>query len=113
MANIERTDGLISRKDLLDDIHHSVVFTCKAGDFREIRGAEKIIDRINAVPTINAVPKMDIERALNNTIASIEMEGFEISENDRELLLKLLKKELGLDEVLEIKNKEFEKSKSE
>lgn len=31
------------------------------------------------------------------------MESFEISEKDRELLLKLLKKELGLDEVLEIK----------
>ena len=51
---------------------------------------------------------MDIERALNNAIASTEMEGFEITDNDRELLLKLLKKELGLDEVLEIKNKEFE-----
>lgn len=50
---------------------------------------------------------MDIERALNNAIASTEMEGFEISEKDRELLLKLLKKELGLDEVIEIKNKEF------
>ena len=51
---------------------------------------------------------MDIERALNNAIASTEMEGFEITDNDRELLLKLLKKELELDEVLEIKNKEFE-----
>lgn len=101
MTNIGRTDGLISRKDLLDDIHHSVVFTCKAGDFREIRGAEKIIDRIKVAP------EMDIERALNNAIVSTEMEGFEISEKDRELLLKLLKKELGLDEVLEIKNKEF------
>ena len=35
------------------------------------------------------------------------MEGFEISEKDRELLIKLLKKELELDEVIEIKNKEF------
>ena len=110
MAYIERTDGLISRKDLLDDIHHSVVFTCKAGDFREIRGAEKIIDRINAVPSINAVPKIDIERALNNAIVSTEMEGFEITDKDRELLLKLLKKDLGLAEVLEIKNKEEKQS---
>lgn len=44
-----------------------------------------------------------MKRALNNAIVSTEMEGFEISEKDRELLLKLLKKELGLDEVLEIK----------
>lgn len=101
MANIGRIGGLISRKELLDDIHHSVVFTCKAGDFREIRGAEKIIDRIKAAPEI------DIERALNNAIASTEMEGFEISEKDRELLIKLLKKELELDDVIEIKNKEF------
>lgn len=107
MAYIKRAGGLISRKDLIDDIHHSVRFTCKTGDFREIRGASKIIDRIEVAPEI------DIERALNNAIVSTEMEGFEISEKDRELLLKLLKKELGLDEVLEIKNKEFEKSKSE
>lgn len=40
------------------------------------------------------------------------MEGFEISEKDRELLLKLLKKELGLDEVIEIKNKEFKENKN-
>ena len=78
MAYIKRAGGLISR-----------------------RGASKIIDRIEVVPEI------DIERALNNAIASTEMEGFEISEKDRELLLKLLKKELGLDEVIEIKNKEF------
>lgn len=101
MAYIGRIDGLISRKELLDDIHHSVRFTCKTGDFKEIRGAEKIIDRIKAAPEIN------IERALNNAIASTEMEGFEISEKDRELLIKLLKKELELDEVIEIKNKEF------
>lgn len=98
---IKRAGGLISRKELLDDIHHSVRFTCKTGDFSEIRGASKIIDRIEVAPEI------DIERALNNAIASTEMEGFEISEKDRELLLKLLKKELGLDEVIEIKNKEF------
>ena len=101
MTYIKGAGDLISRKELLDDIHHSVRFTCKTGDFKEIRGAEKIIDRIKAAP------EMDRERALNNAIASTEMEGFEISEKDRELLLKLLKKELGLDEVIEIKNKEF------
>lgn len=101
MTYIKGAGDLISRKELLDDIHHSVRFTCKTGDFKEIRGAEKIIDRIKAAP------EMDIERAVNNAIASTEMEGFEISEKDRELLLKLLKKELGLDEVIEIKNKEF------
>ena len=101
MAYIKRAGGLISRKELFDDIHRSVRFTCKTGDFSETRGASKIIDRIEVAPEI------DIERALNNAIASTEMEGFEISEKDRELLLKLLKKELGLDEVIEIKNKEF------
>lgn len=104
MAYIKRAGGLISRKELFDDIHHCVRFTCKTGDFSEIRGASKIIDRIEVAPEI------DIERALNNAIASTEMEGFEISEKDRELLLKLLKKELGLDEVIEIKNKEFKES---
>lgn len=106
MAYIGRIGDLISRKELLDDIHHSVRFTCKAGDFKEIRCAEKIIDRIKAAPG------MDIERALNNAIVSTEMEGFEISEKDRELLLKLLKKELGFDEVLEIKNKEFKEKRN-
>lgn len=31
MAYIKRAGGLISRKELLDDIHNSVIFTCKTG----------------------------------------------------------------------------------
>ena len=102
MAYIGRIGGLISRKELLDDIHHSVRFTCKTGDFKEIRGAEKIIDRIKAAPVV------DIEEMLDNIII---VTGSDISAKDREVLRKILEK-IMTEEVLEIKNKEFKVSKN-
>ena len=47
-------DELISREALLRDIHNNVVFSGRSDrPNAEIRGANKIIDRINAAPTIN------------------------------------------------------------
>ena len=39
---------------------------------------------------------MTIERAVDNAIASTEMEGFTITEKHRELIMKLMKKEIPL-----------------
>lgn len=46
------------------------------------------------------------ERAINNAIASIEMEGFVITDEQRELVKKVVNKEIPYEEALEtIKNK--------
>ena len=43
---------------------------------------------------------MTIERAVDNAIASTEMEGFTITEKHRELIMKLMKKEITLDKAI-------------
>ena len=43
---------LIDKEALESDISHSVVFTAKSGTDPEIRGANKIIQRINIAPTV-------------------------------------------------------------
>lgn len=49
---------------------------------------------------------MTIERAVDNAIASTEMEGFTITEKHRELIIKLMKKEITLDKAIkELNNK--------
>ena len=49
-------DDLISRSALLADIEESVVFSVKAGQpSAEIRGANKITDRIKVAPAVDAV----------------------------------------------------------
>lgn len=48
---------------------------------------------------------MTIERSVDNAIASTEMEGFAISEKHKELILKLMKKEITLEEALKELNK--------
>lgn len=49
---------------------------------------------------------MTIERAVDNAIASTEMEGFTITEKHRELIMKLMKKEITLDKAIkELNNK--------
>lgn len=46
------------------------------------------------------------ERAINNAIASIEMEGFVITDEQRELVKRVVNKEISYEEALEsIKNK--------
>lgn len=47
-------DDLISRSALLEDIEQTVVFTGRAGvPNAEIRGANKITDRIKAAPAVD------------------------------------------------------------
>lgn len=46
---------LIYRDALLADIAESVVFSGRTSRNAEIRGANKIIDRIKAAPTVDAV----------------------------------------------------------
>ena len=43
---------------------------------------------------------MTIERAVDNAIVSTEMEGFAITEKHRELIIKLMNKEITLEEAL-------------
>ena len=47
---------LINREDLRNDLTESVVFTARCNDSAEMRGARKIIERIESAPTIDAVP---------------------------------------------------------
>ena len=49
-------DELISRKALLEDIEETVIFTVqKDAQSAEMRGANKVIDRIKAAHTVDAV----------------------------------------------------------
>ena len=48
---------------------------------------------------------MTIERAVDNAIVSTEMEGFVITEKHKELIIKLMNKEITLDEALKGLNK--------
>ena len=51
-------NDLISRSALLEDIEESVVFTVRSGQpSAEVRGANKIVNRINAAPAVDAAPK--------------------------------------------------------
>lgn len=43
---------------------------------------------------------MTIERAVNNAIVSTQMEGFVITEEMKRLIIKLMNKEITLDEAL-------------
>lgn len=46
------------------------------------------------------MPEMTVERAVDNAIASAEMEGFTFTEEQRALIIKLVKKEITLDDAL-------------
>ncbi len=48
---------------------------------------------------------MTIERAVDNAIASTRMEGFAITEKNKELIMKLMKKEITFEEALKELNK--------
>ena len=52
--------------------------------------------------------QMTPERAVDNAIASIKMEGFEVTEEHRELILKLLSGEITTDDAFEILKKKYE-----
>ena len=66
-----------------------------------IEGTRELILR---VITMTA---MTIERAVDNAIVSTEMEGFIITEKHKELIMKLMNKEITLSEALkELNNKD-------
>ena len=48
--------------------------------------------------------QMTPERAVDNAIASAKMEGFKISDEQRSLMLKVVRGEMTLDEALKIIN---------
>ena len=49
--------------------------------------------------------EMTIDRAVNNAIASVEMEGYTITAEERDLIYRLVRKEITLKEALELLNK--------
>ena len=66
-----------------------------------IKGTRELILR---VITMTA---MTIERAVDNAIVSTEMEGFVITEKHKELIMKLMNKEITLSDALkELNNKD-------
>ena len=50
---------------------------------------------------------MTLERAMNNAIVSTEMEGFVVTDEQRELMKKVLKKEITLKEAIAELNKKY------
>lgn len=54
--------------------------------------------------------KMTLERAINNAIVSTEMEGFVVTDKQRELIEKVFRNEITLQEALvELNSKEGDK----
>ena len=61
----------------------------------------------NIKQRVIAMTAMTIERAVDNAIVSTEMEGFVITEKHKELIMKLMNKEITLSEALkELNNKD-------
>ncbi len=48
---------------------------------------------------------MTIERAMENAIASTEMEGFVVTDEQRKLMRRVLEKEISLKEAISVLNK--------
>lgn len=46
------------------------------------------------------MPEMTVERAVDNAIASAQMEGFTFTEEQRDLLIKVVSKEITFDDAL-------------
>ena len=44
--------------------------------------------------------EMTVDRAVNNAIASVEMEGFAVTSTERDLICKLIRKEITLKDAL-------------
>lgn len=44
--------------------------------------------------------EMTVDRAVNNAIASVEMEGFAVTSAERDLIFKLIRKEITLEDAL-------------
>lgn len=50
---------------------------------------------------------MSLERAMENAIVSTEMEGFVVTREQRELMVRVLKKEITLEEAIAMLNKKI------
>lgn len=50
---------------------------------------------------------MTFERAMENAIVSTEMEGFVVTREQRELMVRVLKKEITLEEAIAMLNKKI------
>lgn len=50
---------------------------------------------------------MSLERAIENVIVSTEMEGFVVTREQRELMVRGLKKEITLEEAIAMLNKKY------
>lgn len=50
---------------------------------------------------------MSLERAMENVIVSTEMEGFVVTREQRELMVRVLKKEITLEEAIAMLNKKY------
>lgn len=50
---------------------------------------------------------MSFERAMENAIVSTEMEGFVVTRKQRELMVRVLKKEITLEEAIAMLNKKY------
>lgn len=52
---------------------------------------------------------MTVQRAVKNAVASTEMEGFKISDEQLKLINKIMKKEITLEEALKQLNQKYNK----
>ena len=50
---------------------------------------------------------ISLERAMENAIVSTEMEGFVVTRDQRELMVRVLKKEITLEEAIAMLNKKY------
>lgn len=50
---------------------------------------------------------MTLERAMSNAIASTEMEGFDVTKEQRELMTRVLRKEMTLKEAIAELNRKY------
>lgn len=55
---------------------------------------------------------MFLERAMENAIVSTEMEGFVVTREQRELMVRVLKKEITLEEAIAMLNKKYGSEKT-
>ena len=50
---------------------------------------------------------MSLERAMENAIVSTEMEGFVVTREQRDLMVRVLKKEITLEEAISLLSKKY------
>ena len=64
---------LIDADTLMDDIDHTVRFSCRDGvPSAEMRGANKVIDRINAAPTLSPDEVRGVGKWIEKEVYNLE-----------------------------------------